>query len=41
MTFGAEPNNLAPSSRQVGRAADDVTAAKEDFERECPSALSV
>jgi hypothetical protein len=35
MTFEVEPNDLASFARQVGRAADDVTAAEEYFEREC------
>ncbi|MER5937475.1 type VII secretion target [Streptomyces sp. NPDC001928] len=35
MTFEVEPNDLASFSRQIGRATDDVTSAKEYFEREC------
>ncbi|MEV6173938.1 type VII secretion target [Streptomyces sp. NPDC051954] len=35
MTFKVEPNEMASFSRQIGRAADDVTAAKEYLGREC------
>ncbi|GAA3583017.1 type VII secretion target [Streptomyces osmaniensis] len=35
MTFEVEPSDLASFSRQISRAADDVTTAKEYFEREC------
>ncbi|MFE7272662.1 WXG100 family type VII secretion target [Streptomyces sp. NPDC057623] len=35
MTFEVDPNDLASFSRQVGRATNDVTAAKEYFEQEC------
>ncbi|WP_159029255.1 WXG100 family type VII secretion target [Streptomyces viridochromogenes] len=35
MGFKVDPNDLASFSKQLGRAADHVTAAKEYFEREC------
>lgn len=35
MTFKVEPNDLASFSKQIGRAADDVTAAKGYLQREC------
>jgi len=35
MTFKVEPNDLTSFSKQIGRAADDATAAKQYLQREC------
>ena len=35
MTFEVELNDLESFSRQIGRAVDDVIAAKEYMQREC------